>query len=189
MGLLCLKQDGHIVNIVDETAHLYSDDIAHIQQRYQTSLLLDESYHPTTAHGVKYGDPDVLYSCLVLAPGGASGVHSASSILHDSKCILAVSSYLVCLQLPDLNLLWHVQVDPASCFGVYHVSAHDSYITHGELEITRVSYNGEILWSSSGKDIFSNGFTLHDEVVKVIDFNGETYQIELLTGQSKILKS
>ncbi|MEP6988826.1 MAG: hypothetical protein ABI970_24710, partial [Chloroflexota bacterium] len=72
--------------------------------------------------------------------------------------------------------------------GVYHLPQLESYLTHGELDIARVSYDGEIIWSSSGKDIFSNGFTLYDTFVEAIDFNNEKYHIDLSTGQSHIIQ-
>lgn len=184
--MLRLKQNEHIVTIIDE---LSAVDLQQDQSLYQIEYTLgDAQYAPSCAHGVKYGEPEVLHSCLVSAADGATGVHAASAILHNGKCILAISSFLACLQLPDLDLLWHTQVDMATCFGVYHLLRYESYLSHGELEIARVSYDGKIIWSSGGKDIFTNGFALHDEYVEVVDFNNEKYRIDLLTGNSTLLE-
>jgi hypothetical protein len=37
------------------------------------------------------------------------------------------------LALPSFKLLWHRQVDHATCFGVYFSANHDCLISHGEL--------------------------------------------------------
>jgi hypothetical protein len=65
---------------------------------------------------------------------------------------------------------------------VYLSLKHSCYISHGELEIARVSYGGEVVWSASGNDIFTNGFSLHDDHIEVADFNDEKYRIEIETG-------
>jgi hypothetical protein len=48
--------------------------------------------------------------------------------------------------------------------------------------------DGRVVWSASGKDIFSEGFALHDDHAEVVDFNHETYRIDLATGRSSIVK-
>jgi hypothetical protein len=188
-SVLYLKQNEHVVTIENEPSVIYEDRLAASPTEYASQYIVGEARSVTSAHGVKYGEPDVLHSCLILASGGPTGVHSRSALLHDSKCILAVSSFLICLHLPELNMLWQTQVDMATCFGVYHVPKYDSLISHGELDIARVSYDGNILWSSGGKDIFTNGFTLYDQYVEVRDFNDETYHIDLLTGRSEIVQA
>ncbi|MBA3872426.1 MAG: hypothetical protein H0X30_25085 [Anaerolineae bacterium] len=179
--MLYLKADQHIVSIEDEPAlrHQYMGI-------YQKRYILGD--YPVSAHGVKYGSPEVVHSCLLVASGGGTTVHSKSALIHNEHCIVAVSSFLACLHLPDLNMVWQAQVDHATCFGVYHLPQLESYLTHGELDIARVSYDGEIIWSSGGKDIFSNGFTLYDTFVEAIDFNNEKYHIDLSTGQSHIIQ-
>ena len=74
----------------------------------------------------------------------------------------------------------------ATCFGVYHSLKHKCFISHGELEIARVSYSGEIIWQASGKDIFTNGFVLHDDYIETIDFNDQQYRIDIETGRCEL---
>jgi len=90
------------------------------------------------------------------------------------------------LHLPTLDLEWHTQTDWATCFGVYHSLKHKCFISYGELEIARVSYSGEIIWQASGKDIFTNGFVLHDDYIETIDFNDEQYRIDVETGRCEL---
>jgi len=185
--MLDLKHDNYSVSVVNESEVLYSRPRVQRPTEYEKVFELGKANGITTAHGVRCSEPQLLHSCIVYASGGSSGVHAHSALLHNDKCILAVSWFLVALQLPELNLLWHTQVDDSSCFGVYHLPDYESYISHGELSIARVSYNGEIVWSSGGKDIFTNGFILHEKYIEVVDWNNETYHIDLNTGRSVII--
>jgi hypothetical protein len=128
-----------------------------------------------------------LHECVLHADGGASRIHSASALVRENQLLVAVGSYLCALQLPGLQVDWQVQVDFATCFGVYYSETCDAYFSHGELEVARVSCSGTLVWSASGKDIFSEGFELHSDHIKVIDFNREAYRIDLETGASGAL--
>jgi hypothetical protein len=55
-------------------------------------------------------------------------------------------------------------------------------VSHGELEISRVSDDGVLLWSSSGADIFTEGFSLKPECIEVADFNGRKYRFSYASG-------
>ncbi len=92
------------------------------------------------------------------------------------------------LTLPSLDLAWSVAVDDATCFGVYHSLKHDCYVSHGELSVARVSLDGAVVWSAGGKDIFSEGFVLHDDYAEAVDFNREKYRINLVSGDSVIVR-
>lgn len=169
----------------DQAYSLKSVDNVHIYDREY--LFADEDSYLSSKHGISVNSPSgESYSCILLASGGVSGVHEHSALIHEDRCIVAVGSYMCSLSLPVLELGWHIQADWATCFGVYHSPKYGCYISHGELEITRVSYSGEVEWSASGKDIFTNGFTLHENCIEAIDFNDERYQIEIETGLCKM---
>ncbi len=141
------------------------------------------SQHHVTCHTV--GAASAM--CLLRAGRGPTTVHSHSSVLYDTRCLVAVGSFLVALRLPDLALLWATEVDPATCFGVYHSVKHASYIVHGELEIASVTYDGTIRWNCGGRDIFTNGLTLCEDHIDVVDFSQGRYRIDIATGQATLL--
>ena len=148
---------------------------------------LDAS-HPSSRHAVQVIEPTgSSRMCLLTAGGGASGIHEHSALVHDQRLVVAVGQRLCALRLPNLDLEWNVEVDDATCFGVWYSAKHDCYLSHGELAIARVTLDGTIVWSSGGKDIFSEGFALHDEYIEVVDFNREKYRIDLSTGSSTIV--
>ncbi|MDP1589782.1 MAG: hypothetical protein Q8M07_18660 [Prosthecobacter sp.] len=151
-------------------------------------FLGDDKYRPSSRHQmvVKHGDA-VLASRVLLASGGATGVHSRSAIVIGDTCFAAVGPFVCALKLPTLELLWHVLADTATCFGVYDAPVYKSIISHGELEIARLNYLGQVLWSAGGRDIFTEGFELHEHFAEAIDFDGTRYRFELETGQSGII--
>ena len=76
-----------------------------------------------------------------------------------------------------------LQVDDATCFGIYYSELNDAYISHGELSITRFDLNGSIIWKSTGADIFCEGFALHDTFVEATDFDDNDYRFDYSTGK------
>ena len=148
----------------------------------------EQGCRPSSQHSIRVmeGDSEVA-SCIILATGGASAVNEHSALLHGQSCIVAVSSFMCSLAIPSLHLQWHTQVDWATCFGVYHATKHNCYISHGELDVACVSYMGKLVWSVSGKDIFTNGFRLNDDYIEVVDWNNEIYHIELSSGESYLI--
>lgn len=148
----------------------------------------DERYRPSSRYRIAVRHDDgVLASRILLTEGGATGVHAHSAFVRGDTCFVAVGPFACALELPTLRLLWHTRADTATCFGVYDAPGYASIISHGELEIARLSYSGQLLWSGSGKDIFSEGFELHEHHVEAIDFGGTRHRFELETGQSHII--
>ncbi len=138
----------------------------------------------SSVHGLRVYEGDRLVSSAVLvAGGGASGIHQWSAIVTPKIIYLAVGDHVACLSLPILNLVWATQTDSATCFGVHAIPGSTDIISHGEIEIARLNDEGRIIWSSSGRDIFSEGFQVLPEVVQAVDFNGWIYMFELSTGK------
>jgi len=148
----------------------------------------DDSYRPSSRHRVVVKQHDTtLASCVLLAEGGCSGVHPRTAFVRGDTCFVAVGPFVCALQLPTLRLIWHARADTATCFGIYDATGYASIISHGELEIARLSYSGQLLWSASGRDIFSEGFELYEDHAEATDFGGTRYRFELETGRSQIV--
>jgi hypothetical protein len=145
---------------------------------------------PVSKYGMACREPDgANYSCMLLAGGGASRVNEHSAVVVNSSCYVGVGDTICSLSLPTLDLKWSTKVDAATCFGVYFSHQHNCLVSHGEIEVARVSLSGEIVWSASGKDIFSGGLRVLGEVVEVIDFNHEAYRIDIATGRTELIRS
>lgn len=178
-----LASDLGEVVIVDERTYAFGS--ADNVRQYAQEVRLQPVYDSTSAHGVFLrGEPMVVFG----APGGCSAVHEHSALVRNAKLYLAVGNSMVCFALDQRKLIWASVVDDATCFGVYFEPRRNALISHGELDVARVDDNGNILWRSSGADIFSEDFTLEQEYIVVTDFSRREYRMcyesgDLATGR------
>lgn len=142
----------------------------------------------TSYHAVECEEGGRTYSSIIAGSGGATTIHEHSAIVRDGSLFLAVADSVCRLAIPNLEMIWHKRLDEATCFGIYWSERHRCLIVHGELGISRVSLDGEVAWRASGKDIFSEVLRLSDEHIVVEDSNHERYQIDLVTGRSRIIR-
>jgi len=150
---------------------------------YTGEVLLTQG-HPTSIHGITLNGHGVM---VVGAGGGCSSVHDHSSLVLDNKLYLAVGDYAICLSLsPPHALVWSVQVDTATCFGLYWEASRGALIAHGELEISRLSPGGDLIWQASGADIFTEGFRLQPDHIEAVDFNRTVYRFDYATGETTL---
>lgn len=155
---------------------------------YDREFCFVEQYRPSSKHGLKCREPDgTEHSCILLADGGASGVHEHSAVVINGCCFLAVGDMICSLSLPTLDLKWATKVDWATCFGVYYSPQHDCLLSHGEAAIARVSLDSEIVWEAGGMDIFSEGLRVIGDHVEAIDFYHQVYRIDIATGRSELI--
>lgn len=167
------------VKIVDDPTYVFGSVDNVRCYKYETLLASDESL--TSIHGVLLNnEPIVVFG----SGGGCSTVHEHSGLVMDSRLYLAVGDHIVCFFPRDYSLVWSSKVDSATCFGIYYNPGKHALLSHGELEIARIAENGEILWSSSGADIFSEGLRLEDDYVSSVDFEGREYHFSYETGSS-----
>ena len=176
----------YTVSLINESD--YSLNSVDNIRSYSIEYLFDDHQHNTSKHGLSVRDElGNNHDCILIAGGGASGVHENSLVVVDDRCFVAVGDHIVALSLPNLDKLWAKKLDEATCFGVYYMKNIDCLIIHGELEISRVSIDGIIYWSSSGKDIFTEGIELFEDHVEAVDFNMEKYSINIESGKSEII--
>jgi len=129
-----------------------------------------------------YQSEEKIISVLLEGEGCICGIGKENVLLDDDRLLVASGNIVFCVFLPSLELLWHTQVDMATCFEI--APYQDDYITHGEVEISRLNKQGEILWQFSGKDIFVSpiertpSFTLTPKGIELVDFNYESYFID-----------
>lgn len=179
MRTLVLTCDLDKVKIIDEPTYTFGSVDNARRYKYEIPLLSDQ--RPTSIHGVLLNDePIVVFG----AGGGGSTVHEHSGLVLDSKLYLAVGDRIVCFVPLGQRLAWSLKVDSATCFGIYYHPSRHALLSHGELEIARINEAGELLWSSSGADIFSEEFRLEDEYIFAVDFEGREYRFSYETGSS-----
>ena len=172
-----------VVEVINESPYV---DSAVLSRKYDEQVRLDDPvYQATSRHGVVCEERgQEMASLVVAAGGGASGVHEESLAVLAEVCFLAVGPFVVCLELPQLTLRWSREVDSATCFGVHLTPDQRSLVSHGEMEISRLTLDGEIRWQAGGRDIFTGAFDVDANVVRAEDFDGHAYTFDLETGKS-----
>ncbi|WP_448702926.1 hypothetical protein ACFGVR_11275 [Mucilaginibacter sp. AW1-3] len=165
----CINEPAYKVGSMDNTfqyRHIYEEGSEHIP----------------TMHGVKiYKNEQLINSIIVAAVGGSTAVHETGMLIDNNNLLLCCANYVFCLALPALSLIWKVQADIATCFEIFAIP--DGYIIHGELEITRLDKNGNIVWQTGGNDIFvspdgKNGFTVSEDQIIATDWNNKIYRMD-----------
>ncbi len=164
------------VAVLDEPT--YSFGSADNIRNYDAEIQLD-SDNLTSAHGVKI---DGKWSAIFGAGGGPSAIHQHSAVEVGDRLYLAVGDQVVCISLLTGLKEWSRRVDLATCFGVHWDRAHEALISHGELQISRLSLNGDEIWNAAGSDIFSGGLKCLGTGIEVIDFNGSVYLFDYRSG-------
>lgn len=140
-------------------------------------------------HGIRVFENAVEISSAVIGGhGGGTTVHKNSYIIKNYSILICCGSMVYSLSIPTLKLNWKKQLDMATCFGIYEFD--DDFIIHGEVEISRLTKNGEIKWQFSSRDIFvtldeKRSFDIVGKTIKLIDFENYEYVID---GNGKEIK-
>jgi len=139
-------------------------------------------YHFPSVFGIKiYQEDKLLRSAIIGSIGGGTTIHDTSTIIENDRLLVCCSDTIFCLSIPDLTLLWRTQADQATCFEIYKYQ--DSYIIHGELEISRLDKDGKILWQQSGEDIFTtleskDSFEITDKYILATEWRNRKYKFD-----------
>ena len=170
------------VQVRDEPT--YSPRSADNLRSYNFEYCRSYEYRHASAHGINVlENGQFVASAIVLGVSGATGVNENSIAYDGTNIYVAAGDSLFALSLPSLILVWCKKVDWATCFGVFWLKEKQCLITWGEIDIGCYTPHGEKVWSVSGPDIFTEGFTLESESASVIDFNGDLFSINLNSGE------
>ena len=179
--------DGYSIGLRNETSYNpdSADNATVYSQFYQENPHKNDNY--PTKHGILLlKDGKLKNSVCVSSGGGATGIHPRCSVLDGNSFLICCADSIFCLNLPDLHLNWITKADQATCFGIYRYK--NSYIVHGELEISRLDKDGNIIWQFSGFDIFTTPegpdvLRINGNIIKASSWDGITYLIDAQTGQ------
>jgi len=169
------------IEVLDEPTYKFgsADNNFNYSKHYFSDGL---SEYATSKHGINiYQDDKIIDSCIIIGSGGATGIHKNSSLLDNDQLLLCCCETIFCLTLPNLELKWKTKVDQATCFEI--LKLHDDYIVHGEIEISRLSKDGNIKWQFGGSDIFvsfdnDEAFKLNSDHIALTDFLNIKYKID-----------
>lgn len=176
-----IETDAGIVEVINEPAYTFGS--ADNVRSYEIEHDLSTESAPSSVHGlILDGVPIAVFG----RSGGASGVHEHSAAYVDGSLYLAVGDCVVCVGLRPYRFQWMLQTDFATCFGIHFDARHRALISHGELEIARFSTDGNLIWSTSGADIFTGPLSLHPDCVEAVDWNEQVHRFRYEDGSVAI---
>lgn len=153
------------------------------EEKYDHRYLEEGEYSFTTMIAIKVSlDDDHIKGALIGAVGGGTGVFENSFIAEPNRIVICCSDSIFCLSIPDLSLIWKTKADEVTCFEIFKYQS--DYIVHGELDITRLGHDGQIIWKQGGADIFvcldpkGDGFMLTDQYILAKDFENRKYKFD-----------
>ncbi len=158
----------------------YSIDSADNLFNYNNTYFTPSDFVLPTKIGLKiFENNELISSAIIGSVGGGTGIHDKSQIIEIDRLIICCSDSVFCLSIPDLNLIWKTQADQATCFEIFKLQ--DSFIVHGEMEITKLDSKGNILWQNGGADIFTTekgvaDFEITDSYIRATDWENRIYK-------------
>lgn len=170
----------YIINIIDDPNYNpeSSDNVNSYDLVYSGIDL--NSFLATSQHGIRIfnKNQEGIKSAIVRETGGATTIHDKSCVLTNDYILLCCCDKVYSLTIPELQIIWHSKLDPATCFAIYPYN--DDYIVHGELQITRIDKAGNEIWNFYGKDIFvtsndKHSFEFIGNKIKLIDWEENEY--------------
>jgi hypothetical protein len=170
----------HTIKFYNETN--YSSSSTDNIKYYNNAYISGENNSPISQIGIELFEDDALItSCLIGSDGGVTGINENSILISYGGIVVCCGDTVFKLTIPDLSLEWKTVADSASCFGIYYLD--QDYVVHGELEITRLDKNGEIIWKYSGGDIWTteNGiddFAVYDDYILATDWEYYRYKLD-----------
>lgn len=180
MTEIIVAHDDYEITLINDK--LYTSGSADNKRKYSKEYKNQDVFHFVTKLGIVVTKLSKEYqSAIILGSGGASGLHETSFILNSNSLLMCVDHDIVCLNLPFLDLEWRKQIDDATCFEI--LKFMNDFIIHGELSISRIDINGNIMWTFYGPDIFTEEMRIEGNFVIAVDFNNNVFKIDIENGK------
>ena len=165
----------------------YDQNSAESIENYQKVYFEESDYILPSIFGIKVFENENLISSAILGVGGgATTIHDNSYIISKNKLHICCGNFVFCLSIPELEIVWKTQTDEITCFEIFKVE--NEFIVHGEMEISKLDENGNIIWQRGGRDIFVtiegvDDFLIKDNIILAKDFENNLYKFDLNGNQ------
>lgn len=169
------------LKITDKT--IYQSNSSELFLDYENNYLTESEYLLATIFELKIFEKETeISSAIIGAEGGASSLSENSQIIENDRILICCSDCVFCLGLPTLSLNWKIKPDEITSFRIFKIDG--GYIIHGELQITRINNDGEIIWKQGGADIFVkpdgiDELEINKDYIKAVDWENRVYKWDL----------
>ena len=171
------------IEIKDYTIQLQDISLSDLK-KYDTVYSEDSEHRFSSCIKIEILGNTSPKTVCIAGNSGATSLHQQSYIMDtdNEQLMICCSNLVFCITTTSLTLLWITEVDWATCFGLYE--NNDRYIIHGEMEISRIDKNGNVLWHHLGCDIFttqkgnSDDFYVTDSYIFATDWDHNIYKFD-----------
>ena len=177
---MVLNNEVYEIEIVaDETYTTNSTDNKHYDYVYNPNELGENDFINVFSIKIKSNEK-VINIALI---GGLYSNIDNCAILHNAVLIVLQNDMISKIDITTGKLLSSKIIETfGSNFSIHHIET--GYIIHGEIEIIKLTFDFEIEWTFSARDIFAildgkPAFELCDNCVKLYDFENNYYEIDL----------
>ena len=176
--MLLNNQTYEIEIAIDETYTLNSTDNKHYDYVYNPNKLGDNDFINVFSIKIKSKTKDTRIALI----GGLYSNIEKSAILNENTLIVLQNEMISQIDITTGELLDSKNIETfGSNFAIYQIQT--GYIIYGEIEILKLTFDFEIEWSFSARDIFAtldgkSAFQLCDNCIKLYDFENNYYEID-----------
>lgn len=176
-----LKYKNYEIEVREEPNYTLNsaDNLRFYDKVYFDGKHREDRFYPNSKHAIIVKEFETeISSAIICEVGGETGIFENSFIIEDDKIWIRICNKIYCLEIPTLELKWRREFDFATIFELYKIE--NDFITLSELDIKRITRNGEIVWSFEGKDIWVNieGKTelkIENDKIRLFDFESNEY--------------
>lgn len=176
-------KDYSIDIIDDRTFSINSaDNLTHYDKEYFTGSINEDRFYPTSKHGIRISRGNTkLTSVIICEVGGSTTIHENCFVISNDSLYICCCDKVYSLKFPDLSVNWSQRLDPATCLSIY--SFDNAFIIHGELVITKIDRDGNIIWEFGARDIFvtqdgTDSIAFQGDHILLKDWEGFQYLLD-----------
>lgn len=164
-----------------------ADNLKHYEKVYFDEKQQENQFYPSSKYAIVIKEYKIeITSILLCEIGWTTKVNNNSFIIENDKIWISIANKIYCFKIPSLELIWHKELDSFANFSIYKLE--EDILIHGELEIFRITKNGDITWSFGGRDIWVNTegkkeVSIENNTIRLFDFDSNEYVIDFNGNQ------
>jgi hypothetical protein len=172
------------IEVLDEANYILNsvENLRQYNKVYSYVNDYEDQFLPTSKHAISIKEfGKEISNAIICDVGGGTGIYENAFIFDNDKIWIHICNKIYCLEIPSLDLIWNKEFDIFTNLSIYQ--HENDILIHGELEIFRITKEGEIIWSFGGRDIWINTqgkteFSIEDNVIRLFDFESNEYVID-----------
>lgn len=164
-----------------------ADNLRQYEKVYFNEKDLETKFSPASKHAIIIKEFETkISSAFIYESGWTVKINEKSFIIKDDKIWIIAGNKVYCLSIPSLDLKWQKEFDNFTNIAIYKIE--NDFLIHGELEIFRITKEGQILWRFGGRDIWVNTegkpeFNIENDTIRLFDFESNEYVIDFNGNQ------